>query len=239
MVTGKYFRLGPGDILSDKYRVVSLLGEGWEGEVYLVEELSTGIQRAVKIFFPKRNIKNKVLTQNAKKLHSLRSCPLLIQYLSQEKMSLNGLEVFYMVSDFVQSQTLDDFVKAQPRGFVTQFEALHIIYDLAKGLEIVHSNKDYHGDLHSRNILISRRGLGFDLKLIDFHSQPGSKRELIKEDTIDLINVLYEIVGGQKRYKILKPEVKSIILGRKRSLILKKFPKMSDLRIYMENLKWN
>ena len=41
------FDLSPGDHLSEKYEVVSRLGSGWEGEVYLVRETGTRIDRTV------------------------------------------------------------------------------------------------------------------------------------------------------------------------------------------------
>lgn len=238
MVSGKYFQFEYGKVLSSKYKVLALLGEGWEGEVYLVEEISTGIQRAIKIFFPDKNIKNRILTNYAKKLHKLKDCSLLIKYLTQEKIVFQKEDVFYMVSEFVQTQTLGDFLKKQPRKHITLYEALHIIYELAKGLEVIHLNKEYHGDLHSSNVLINRKGIGFDIKLIDFHTQPGTKTALIKDDIVDLMHLLYEMLDGAKRYNKLKPEIKNIISGRKKTLILKKFPKVSDLRFHLENMTW-
>lgn len=53
------FNLQPGRILAKKYEVIAKLGAGWEGEVYRIRELNTGIERAAKLFFPDRNIKNK------------------------------------------------------------------------------------------------------------------------------------------------------------------------------------
>ena len=41
------FNLHCGDCLAGKYQVVTLLGAGWEGEVYLVRERGTGIERTV------------------------------------------------------------------------------------------------------------------------------------------------------------------------------------------------
>lgn len=74
------FNLEPGRTLAGKYEVVSKLGEGWEGEVYLVEELGTGIARAAKLFFPQRNPNDRTARFYARKLHKLRQCPILIQY---------------------------------------------------------------------------------------------------------------------------------------------------------------
>ena len=46
------FDLREGQTLGRNYYVVELLGIGWEGEVYKVEERRTGIVRAAKLFLP-------------------------------------------------------------------------------------------------------------------------------------------------------------------------------------------
>ena len=40
----KDFNLKPGRVLARKYEVISILGSGWEGQVYLVCELATRIE---------------------------------------------------------------------------------------------------------------------------------------------------------------------------------------------------
>lgn len=52
----KSFALASGEILAGKYEVRMRLGRGWEGEVYQIRELATGIDRAAKLFFPRRNV---------------------------------------------------------------------------------------------------------------------------------------------------------------------------------------
>ncbi len=42
------FDLTPGRKIAGKYEVLSLLGAGWEGEVYKIREIHTGIERAAK-----------------------------------------------------------------------------------------------------------------------------------------------------------------------------------------------
>ena len=49
-----YFDFSEDNVLSDKYEVIEKLGEGWEGEVYLVKELDTDIERAAKFFYPEK-----------------------------------------------------------------------------------------------------------------------------------------------------------------------------------------
>jgi hypothetical protein len=66
------FDLKAGRRLAGKFEIVACLGTGWEGEVYKIRELSTGIERAAKFFFPQRNPNNRTLTWYAKKLHTRR-----------------------------------------------------------------------------------------------------------------------------------------------------------------------
>ena len=96
--------LEPGFILSGKYEVVRKLGKGWEGEVYSINELETGVERAAKIFYPKRNQKNKTSTLYAKKLHKLRRCSILMQYLTQEKLRFRGNQYSYLISEFIEGR---------------------------------------------------------------------------------------------------------------------------------------
>lgn len=234
----KRFDFEEGRVLNNKYEVISKLGEGWEGQVYSIRELSTGIKRTAKFFFPNRNLKNKTIIGYAKKLNTLSDVPIIIKYITQEKMKFEGAEVSYLVSEFVEGQTLDQFVKKDLKNKATAFEALHILYELVKGLEYIHIRGEFHGDLHTDNVLIRRLGVGFQIKLIDLFLWNKAKREYQKSDILELINILYEILGGQKRYSQQPKFIKKIICGRRSDLILKKFPKVSTLRVYLENMNW-
>ena len=79
-MTNDFYDLQPGRTLGPNYFIVQFLGSGWEGEVYKVEERHTGIIRAAKIFYPKRNIRNRTLLKYAKKLDKLRGCQIVMQY---------------------------------------------------------------------------------------------------------------------------------------------------------------
>lgn len=232
------FRLSPGRILSKKYEVISLLGAGWEGEVYLIREIATGIERTAKIFFPERNIKDKAVQFYAKKLHKLRHCPMAIQYSAQEHLTVKGLPVTLLISEYVEGELLSKFISQQPGKRLQPFQALHVLYALATGMECIHSIGEYHGDLHTDNIILQRYGLGFDMKLVDLFQSNTTKREAIQNDTVDMIHIFHEILGGAKHYAKQPPAVKAICNGLKRSLILKKFRSASQLRNYIETMQW-
>ena len=227
--TPKPFEFKPGRRLAKKYEVIEQLGVGWEGEVYRVREIATGIDRAAKFFYPQRNIADRTITFYAKKMNKLRKCEILIPYLTHDHIQHDREEVKFLVSEYVEGMVLKDFLKKQPGGRLTPFEALHLLHQLVRGLEEVHELKDYHGDLHSENIIISRHGI----------SWKGPTRDNIVEDVYDSIKIFYDALGGQKQYSKQRPEIKAICCGLKRNLIRKKFKSAGQLRVYLENMSWD
>jgi len=232
------FNLQPGRVLARKYEIIELLGSGWEAEVYLIKEISTGIERTAKIFFPQRNLKDKAVLFYAKKLHKLHHCPVTIQYSSQESFVFRNTTVTMLISEYVEGELLSQFIERQPGKRLNPFEALHLLHSLAVGMECIHSMGEYHGDLHTDNIIVQRYGLKYELKLIDMFNFGKPKRENIYHDTINLIHIFYECLGGKKHYHKHPPEIKAICCGLKRTLILKKFKRAFDLRQYLETMQW-
>ena len=232
------FDFQPGRILARKYEVISLLGTGWEGEVYKVLERGTGIERAAKFFFPQRNPRDRIANIFARKLHKLRHCPIVIQYHTQETTLYRGFPVTFLVSDFVEGELLSRFLRRQPGHRLSAFQGLHLLHALAKGIECIHQMGEYHGDLHTENVIVQRYGLGFDLKLLDlFHWGPPCP-ENIRDDVVDLVRIFYDAIGGRKTYAGQPLEVKAIVCGLKRSLILRRFRSAGQLREHLETMAW-
>lgn len=232
------FEFSSDYILANKYRVKRKLGGGWEGEVFIVEEIATGIERAGKFFYPHRNKKNKAAHFYAKKLHKLRSCSILIQYLTLEKFRYRSQDVSFLISEYVDGIPLKDFLSKQRGGRIGAFQALHLLHALAKGVESIHLLNEYHGDLHDGNIIVQRFGLGFDLKLVDMFHWGAATPANIREDVVDLVRILYDAVGGKAHYAKQPQAVKDICCGLKRGKIEKKFKTAGQLRAYLERLQW-
>ena len=234
----KSFNLQPGRVLARNYEVISKLGAGWEGEVYRIRERSSGIERAAKLFFPERNLKNKTADAYAKKLHALRECPIVIQYHVQDTIRIQGTLVRVLISEYVEGTLLSDYLSSQRGKKLHVFQAIHLLHALAAGIEAIHYLGEYHGDLHTENIMVRRLGLSYELKLLDFFHWGGARRESRKDDICDVVRIFYDALGGQRRYASHPPEVKEICCGLKRSLILAKFPTASDLRFHVETQAW-
>jgi serine/threonine protein kinase len=234
----KEFNLAEGRSIARKYEVISKLGSGWEGEVYRIRETNTGIERAAKLFYPHRNPHNRALKFYAKKLHKLHHCEIIIQYHTQEELIYKKQKVAVLISEYVEGELLSGFLNDQPRKRLEPFQAIHLLHALAKGLEEIHNLGEYHGDLHLDNILVRRYGLGFDLKIVDLFHWSAPKKENIRDDICDLIRVFYDAIGGPKYYANQPQSIKFICCGLKRSLMLKKFRTVTQLRKHLETMRW-
>ena len=235
----KRFNFDSGLIVAGKYEIVAKIGTGWEGEVYLLRECGTGIERAAKFWYPHRNPSNRAARFYARKLHKLRHCPILIQYHTQETIDYGDTRIRFLVSEYVEGELLSDFLARQSGKRIPVFQALHLLHALATGIESIHNLREYHGDLHDDNVIVHRYGLSFDLKLVDmFHWGPASP-ENIHEDVCNLVRIFYDAIGGAKRYAKQPPEAKAICCGLKRSLIQRKFRNAGQLRQYLETMQWD
>jgi serine/threonine protein kinase len=227
-----------GDKIAKKYMIIKKLGGGWEGEVYKAEEMASKITCALKFFYPKRNIKNRVANKYAHRLHQLSESPVAINYYTQEFIQFKGHSITCFVYEYADGTILSDFLKRQPGRRVGIMEGLLLLHSLTKGIENVHFYNEYHGDLHTDNIIIKRKGLGFEFKLLDMYNWGDAKSLNKAEDIVNLIRIFYEAIGGRKHYAKHPAEVKDICLGLKSSLIHKKFRTASLLRQHIENIEW-
>jgi hypothetical protein len=222
----KRFDFIPGRVIAGKYIIDRPLGSGWEGEVYVITERSTGIQRAAKFYYPHRDPTGKAAIAYARKLDALRHCPILMQYHHQEIVHVKRRKVMVVISELVEGQKLSEFLGTQPRHKLSTFEALHVLYALTKGIAPIHARGEYHG-------------IDFEVKLLDFFDLGKPTRSKIHKDVLNLIQVFYTIVGGRENYARQPKVVKDIIRGQKDSLILDRFASAGDIARHLETLEWD
>ncbi|MGC4032491.1 MAG: hypothetical protein QM754_12325 [Tepidisphaeraceae bacterium] len=125
------FDFAPGRTVAGKYVIENFLGGGYEGEVYAIVEKNTGVRRAAKFYYPHRDPLGKSAIAYARKLDALRHCSILLQYHSQEIVTVQKNKVTVVVSELFEGEKLSDFLAEQPRGRLSAFEALHVLYALA------------------------------------------------------------------------------------------------------------
>lgn len=239
MVKTTEFNFETGKVISGKYLILDKLGSGYEGEVYKVKELTTGIIRTAKFFYYHRNLNNKVAIRYAKLLHDLSECPLIIHYHTNETIMHQRKSVSCLISEYVEGEILSDYIERQPNKRLSRTLALQLIHTILIGLEFMHSKKILHGDLHSDNIIVNRYGLGFKIKILDMHWWGSGCKVGIVDDIHEVITILYECLGGRKTYHKHPDQIKKICLGLKKTLISKKFKNATMLRVHLENIIWD
>lgn len=227
-----------GTILSSKHVVMDRLGGGYEGEVYLVKEIGTGIERAAKFFYQKKGTSERWVRLYAKKLHKLGNCNSLVRYISKEKLKYKGKEYTYVLSEYVEGELLSTYISYQKGKALPWYKALHLFYSILRAVEEIHIQKSYHGDLHSDNIILQFCGLEYDVKLIDVFHLSNPKSGSIQQDVYFLCDILYELIGGQPKYSKTVPIIKNICCGRRAPLIKKKFQNATQMRVFLENEEW-
>lgn len=233
------FNFDSGRRLGGRYVVEHLLGSGTEGEVYQVREHDTGIRRAAKLYYPHRNPRYRTSIRHAQKLNALRHCPIVLQYHHSEQVRVKRQTVICLISDLCEGEPLYHFVSKHPGRRVTPYRALHVLYNLVRGLEAIHALGEYHADVHSENIMIKPVGVKFDLKLIDFYDWGRPSKRKQQQDILDSIGVFHEILGGRTVYRTLPDEIRHICGGMKHSLIHKRFPTITALRMHLETFEWS
>jgi len=232
------FNLKPGRVIGGKYVVEEFLGAGTEGEVYRVRERRTDLLRAAKVFYPSRNERDRAVKFYARKLEGLRGCRLVIQYHHSESVRVGGGTATALVSEYVEGELLHRLAGVGRGARLPVFEALVLLRELAAGLAEIHERREYHGDLHAGNIIVSRRGVHFNVKLVDLHDHGRSSAWNIRSDVVDLVRVFYDVLGGRARYASMPPEIKAICCGLRRDLIEARFPTAVKLRNHLDTFEW-
>ena len=218
------FDFQAGKIISAKYTVLSKLGGGTEGEVYRVAERGTDIHRAIKVFYPERASTEKELRAHAQRLHQLRQCPAIVQYIHSTKAVVKGQTVMCLVSELVEGEPLDRMRRRRPGRRLPLFEAMHVLHAMAVALEPIHKARAYHGDIHAENVLVRRCGIDFNVRLLDLWDWGRWSKVQVAEDVRQAIMVFHEMLGGRGAYSSFPPEAKAICKGLRKDLLKRSFP---------------
>ena len=163
---GEARRIQPGDLLSGKYRVEKVLGEGGMGQV--LEAVHVGLDQrvAVKALLPQMLSHKEAVarfTREAKGLAKLNSEHVARVFDVGQVASGQP----FMVMEFLEGKDLGDLVDT--RGALPVDEAAELALHICAGLAEVHACGIIHRDLKPSNCYVVTRGDGTPcLKLLDF-----------------------------------------------------------------------
>lgn len=205
----------------DHYQILSLLGVGGMGEVYLVRDTTLGRQAAIKLLpsrFSEDRDRLRRFQQEARAASALNHPNIITIYELGEFESAQ-----YLATEFIDGETLLQHMKDSPSGVLSKegvskergktgvgvklSEVLDIAIQLASALGAAHSAKIVHRDIKPTNIMVRRDGY---IKVLDFGVAKLTEQFLDGEDTDDellvwdLINTTPGEVVGTASY--MSPE---------------------------------
>ena len=140
-----------------KYRILSPLGSGGFGSVYLAED--TWIDKKVAIKVPhKQNLDFSDMVKEPRLLAAL-SHPNIVTVLTAEKED----GIFFIVMEYVPGETVEQIILRE--GALDLPRALDFTCQMCNGLDHAHRAGVLHRDLRPGNMLVSDSGI---LKISDF-----------------------------------------------------------------------
>src|SRR4051812_27765176 len=140
-----------------KYRILSPLGSGGFGSVYLAED--TWIDKKVAIKVPhKQHLDFTELLKEPRLLASM-SHPNIVTVITAEKED----DIFFIVMEYVTGQTLEHLIMRE--GPLELTRALDFACQMCNAVDHAHRAGVLHRDLRPGNMLISETGM---LKVTDF-----------------------------------------------------------------------
>ena len=140
-----------------KYRILSPLGSGGFGSVYLAED--TWIDKKVALKVPhKQNLDFSELLKEPRLLASM-SHPNIVTVLTAEKQD----NTFFIVMEYVPGETLEHVIMRD--GALDLNHALDLTCQICNAVDHAHRAGILHRDLRPGNMLVSESGL---LKVTDF-----------------------------------------------------------------------
>jgi serine/threonine-protein kinase len=140
-----------------KYKILSTIGSGGFGTVYLAED--TWIDKKVALKVPhKQSVDFGELLREPRLLASL-SHPNIVTILTAEKQE----NVFFIVMEFVPGETLEAVILRE--GALDLTRALDYTCQICNAVDYAHRQGVLHRDLRPSNVLVTENGM---LKVADF-----------------------------------------------------------------------
>ncbi|HEY0252166.1 MAG TPA: protein kinase [Kofleriaceae bacterium] len=152
-----------GTVLHDRWRILSALGRGGMGEVWLAEHLTSGRKEALKILMPQAAADPQFVSRfrrEARAVNRLRHPNIVAIYDFGQLPD----QRFYLAMEYADGASVFEMLRKQ-----RQLElplALHLLGQLAYAVHHAHSRGVVHRDLKPGNLIVT--GEDATLKVLDF-----------------------------------------------------------------------
>jgi eukaryotic-like serine/threonine-protein kinase len=161
----------PGSIIAGRYRIVSKLGEGAMGAVYLGEHIRMGRKDAIKVLRGGLSGDTESIARfhrGARNLSAIRHTNVCTLYDYGETEDGSP----FLALEFVTGESLKELIDRE--GALHPARATHIARQVADALDAAHDAGIVHRDLKPGNIMIEKGRDGSDVvKVVDFDIAKG------------------------------------------------------------------
>jgi serine/threonine protein kinase/predicted Zn-dependent protease len=161
------------------YRILSLLGKGGMGEVYLGEDTRLGRKVAIKLLptrFTTDAGRVRRFAQEARAVSALNHPNIITIYEIGEAATENG-SAHYIATEYVEGETLRQRMANAPHNRMKVVEAVDVAAQVAAALTAAHEAGIAHRDIKPENVMVRRDGyvkvLDFGLAKLTEPSAPG------------------------------------------------------------------
>lgn len=155
-----------GTVIAERYRIVSRIGEGGMGQVYLAEHVRMKRKSAIKIMRP-------ALVHEVESLQRFTREAENASQLSHPNIAAifdfgeSAEGVVYLAMEFIDGEPLSNVLERE--GALHPEVASDIIGQAADGLQAAHDLQMLHRDIKPDNIMLGKRADGtYLVKLVDF-----------------------------------------------------------------------
>ena len=161
--------LSPGTIVGRDFRVVNHLASGAMGAVYIVDQLSTGKQRAMKVMSHELVVNDRARERFVleARVGAKVDSDHVVEVVTAGVDEGSGMP--YLVMELLRGEELSD--KVQREGALPLGQVGEILKQVGHALEKAHAQGIVHRDLKPENIFIAesrREGVPFTAKILDF-----------------------------------------------------------------------
>ncbi|HEV8486688.1 MAG TPA: protein kinase, partial [Blastocatellia bacterium] len=186
----------PGRLIGP-YEIISLLGAGGMGEVYLARDTRLGRNVGLKLLPP-------FLADDKKRIERFKREARAASALNHPNVATiyeigDAQRSIYIAMEYVEGRTLADEIAGRP---LESTQSIEIAAQIADALDAAHAKGITHRDIKSQNIMVSERG---HVKVLDFGlAKIRTESELSSDEASAIESTATGIVMGTIKY--MSPE---------------------------------